>query len=551
MLYSSIMHIPQSKDAFMTGEHELTLRLTAQAGDLSKCVAFYGDRVCPYDPIKVMPAAMSIVASDGIHDYFEAVIDSELTRICYYFQLTDKEGEISYYSESGFDKEIHHDRTQYFQFPYLRRENLGRIPDWSYDIVMYHIFPDSFASGKNHIDRIAKKCTLKDGLTSYGKNGGTIKGITESVSYIASMGFNCIYLNPVFRAASYHKYDIIDYMEIDPCLGDKEDLKRMVSECHKYGIRVILDGVFNHCGSGFFAFRDVLQNQERSKYKDWFYKLNFPVKYTDNPNYETFAYVKEMPKLNTSNTEVVDYFCKVGRYWIKETDIDGWRLDVANEVDHDFWRAFRNAVRAEKKDVFLIGEIWEDSSVWLMGDQFDSTMNYRFSNICRDFFARQKIKVSEFDHQIQGMLMRYSSDVALAQMNFLDTHDIPRFFSSCNGDTCKLKMAVFFLMTAPGVPSVFYGDECCLSGITESEYRQPMQWDCINDDMTEFFRHCITARNNHIELRRGNYRTVLTDDEKKIYMFERSYQDITSKITIDISRKTCSISYNDETVEEF
>lgn len=110
--------------------------------------------------------------------------------------------------------------------------------------------------------------------------------------------------------------------------------------------------------------------------------------YDTIPNYEAFAYVKEMPKLNTGNQEVVDYFCKVGRYWIREADIDGWRLDVANEINHDFWRAFKKAVKEEKDDIFLIGEIWEDSTIWLMGDQFDSTMNYTFSYICREFLQK-------------------------------------------------------------------------------------------------------------------------------------------------------------------
>lgn len=222
--------------------------------------------------------------------------------------------------------------------------------------------------------------------------GGTLKGICENIDYIEKLGINCIYLNPIFEAASYHKYDTIDYFEIDPCLGNKADLKELVQQCHKRGIRVILDGVFNHCGADFFAFRDVRQNGKASRYYNWFYHLPETIQYADPPDYEAFAYVKEMPKLNTGNPEVVEYLCNVGTYWIREADIDGWRLDVANEINHEFWRAFRHAVRAVKEDIFLIGEIWEEAGIWLQGDQFDSTMNYTFSYLCRDFLERENFR---------------------------------------------------------------------------------------------------------------------------------------------------------------
>ena len=196
----------------------------------------------------------------------------------------------------------------------------------------------------------------------------------------------------------------------------------MVAICHRNHIRVILDGVFNHCGSDFFAFKDVLTYGSKSRYYDWFYDMPEPVCYKDPPDYATFAYVKEMPKLNTSNPQLEKYLIDVGTYWIREADIDGWRLDVANEVNHDFWRHFKTAVKAVKPQFFLIGEIWEDAGVWLLGDQFDSTMNYRFSYLCKDFFATRTMTVSEFDAQMHKMIMRYPEQVSLVQMNFLDTH---------------------------------------------------------------------------------------------------------------------------------
>ena len=288
-------------------------------------------------------------------------------------------------------------------------------------------------------------------------------------------------------------------------------------------------------------FLDVLKNGEKSEYCNWFYKLNFPVVYDTIPNYEAFAYVKEMPKLNTGNQEVIDYFCKVGRYWIREADIDGWRLDVANEINHDFWRAFKKAVKEEKDDIFLIGEIWEDSTIWLMGDQFDSTMNYTFSYICREFFAKKIISVSQFDQKIHRMNLRYPEMVTRAQMNFLDTHDVSRFFSDCAGDDRKLRLAVLYMMCAVGIPSVFYGDECGITGITEPEYRKTMQWGC-EDSLIEFYQKCIKIRKNSKALCTGTYETLICEDKNEIYGFARKTKEETIVVIMNMGEKEQKIT---------
>ena len=208
---------------------------------------------------------------------------------------------------------------------------------------------------------------------------------------------------------------------------------------------------------------------------------------------------------------------------MKEAGIDGWRLDVANEINHDFWRHFRSAVRKIKPDAFFIGEIWEDAGTWLTGDQFDSTMNYRFSYLCRDFFAERKMKVSEFDAQIHKMILRYPWQVALAQMNFLDSHDVPRFLSYCGGDRRRMELAFFYLFMSVGIPSVFYGDEQYLMGVTEPEYRQAMPW-TSEDNCYEKFKEWAMLRKYHPALKKGDYHTVLTDDEKGIYAFSREFE---------------------------
>lgn len=519
MQLQAVLHIPLSNYAFALDETSLVIRLRTAKDNVQKCSLYYGDRACEKDPIEMTEIKMKKIASDQLFDYYEAVIEDDYTRVCYYFRLEAGKEQI-FYSGYGFSQEMACQRTQYFQFPYIRREDIPNIPDWAKEMVMYHIFPDSFATGKNMIAEM-ECCVEKEGKVYRSHQGGTLKGILESLDYIAGLGVNCVYLNPIFAAESYHKYDTIDYFRIDPCFGTLEEFKELVRALHERGIRIILDGVFNHCGAGFFAFQDVLEKGEDSPYKDWFYKMEFPVHFEKPLNYEAFAYVKEMPKLNTGNPEVMDYFKKVGTWWIEETGIDGWRLDVANEINHDFWREFRKAVRAVKEDAILIGEIWEDSEVWLQGDQFDSTMNYTFSYICREFFAEHVISLKEFDEKINRMILRYPHPVSAVQMNFLDTHDVPRFLSYCKNGTEDLKQAVFFMMMCVGIPSVFYGDEQLTEGMTEPEYRKPMPWNGRKLEMEAFFEKWIKIRRKFPALQEGRYETVMADEERGIYGFWR------------------------------
>ena len=269
---------------------------------------------------------------------------------------------------------------------------------------------------------------------------------------------------------------------------------------------------------------------------------------TEKLNYAAFAYVRSMPKLNTGNPEVIRYFCDVGRYWIREADIDGWRLDVANEVCHDFWRAFRKAVKEEKPDAFLIGEIWEDAEQWLQGDQFDSAMNYRFVDICKAFFASHDISVDDFDSLLGYMLMRYKKQIAWVQMNMLDSHDVPRFLHFCGGDVRRLKLAALFMMTYVGIPSVFAGDEKAITGATEKEYRAPMVWtdNPVSADLTEYYKKIISIRKEHIGIFSGDVRTVYKDNVKGIYAFSRYNETDEAIVVLNNSDKVQSVRFSPE-----
>lgn len=521
MIKEAILHIPDSSYAFALDEKTVILRLRTKKNDIDRCTLFYGNRVYPTSPVPVQQLPMRKVGADDLFDYYECRLVSGFSRIFYGFLLEDESSQLYYYGDEFHDSVLN-DRTVFYQYAYVRREDIPDVPEWASSAVIYQIFPDSFASDRRSIRMESQTCKTAEGISCSCRCGGTLNGIEKNLDYLNELGINCIYLNPIFTANSYHKYDTADYMSIDPCFGTAQDLKALVAACHRRGIRVLLDGVFNHCGPDFFAFRDVLENGSRSAYTDWFYHLEFPLHCETPPNYAAFAYVPEMPKLNTGNPETAAYFCKVGKYWIEQADIDGWRLDVANEINHDFWRQFRAAIRSVKPDAFLIGEIWEDSPQWLQGDQLDSTMNYRFSNLCRDYFAKRSISAEEFGQHLTAMLLRYKEPMTYAQMNLLDSHDIPRFLSKCGEDARRLKLALFFMLTFVGVPSIFYGDEAGISGTAEAEYRQAMPWQNYpeNGELYQYLKALITLRKRHPSLTSGTFQPVPVKAEG-VFAFRR------------------------------
>lgn len=517
---SAVLHIPLSQYAFASSENCLTIRLRTAKNDLTACTLYYGDRACGTTPVRFYELPMAVVAQDTIYDYYEAVFESPFVRVCYYFRL-EAVGEWSYYYADAFtdklpdlqlDGRMIEGRSEYYQYPFILRSEIYDVPEWFKEAVVYNIFPDSFATGKRCLEESGKAVSLKDAecctesttvIQSKSRLGGSIQGILENLDYIEELGFNCLYLNPIFVAGEYHKYDTLDYYHIDSCLGSDEDFRRLVEEVHTRNMHIVIDGVFNHCSWYFKAFDDVVKYGEASAYRDWFYELTFPVKRPEEgeiPNYACFAYERKMPKLNTANPAVQEYFADVCRYWTEEFGVDGWRLDVANEIDRNFWRRFRQAAKGANPQAVLIGEVWENSETWLRGDAFDSTMNYDFRKHCRDFFALQRIGAEEFAGKIMQMQFRYPTNIMRGQLNLLDSHDVPRFLSICGGAMDRWKAAFVFLMMSPGVPSVFYGDELGISGITENEYRAAMPWNMMEEkrELLDFVRDTICFRNQYV-----------------------------------------------------
>lgn len=522
---STIFHRPLSEYAFATDDTHYVFRLRTGKGEAQSCKFFYADRAIMTPELHFFCVPMPKIREDKYFDWYEVRLETSFERIAYYFQLFDGKDTLCYYGDC-YEMVGTPGRADYFQLPFNHRADRLSVPQWAKEAIVYNIFPDSFADGKQSIS--ANNSNLMQGL------GGTIRGITENIEYIASMGFNCIYLNPIFEAESYHRYDTLDYYQIDPHMGTKDDLYAMISKAHSMGIRVILDGVFNHISSSHFMFQDVLQYGMNSKYYSCFYQL--PPKPTipepgTYPQYTCFSYVSNMPKTNTADPFVRQYFCEVGEYWIREFDIDGWRLDVANELDDGFLRSFRGAVKAAKPDALIVGEVWENAAHYLNGDMLDSAMNYDFRRYCQRFFIEEAVSAETFDTNISTLLLRYKEDALYAQLNLLDSHDVSRYLTLCGQNADKMELSILFQMTFPGMPCVFYGDEKGLCGLSESEYRQAMSWDS-NHPLEDVYRRLITLRKTHAAIRYGDFKTNFASE--KIYSYSRTWADKRITVTMNL-----------------
>ena len=247
------------------------------------------------------------------------------------------------------------------------------VPYWVQDAIFYQIFPDRFADG-DPSNNPPNAHPWGAPPTDWGFQGGDLRGIIDKFNYLLDLGVNALYLNPIFQSSSNHRYNVSDYYAIDPKLGNSSDFRALIDVAHHNGVRVLLDGVFNHSGRGFFAFSDLLENQEKSPYRDWFHVQRFPVDaYSggDAKDYQAWWGFKSLPKLNISNPAVRRYILDVARFWI-EQGADGWRLDVPNEIDDDdFWDEFREVVKSVNSDAYLVGEIWTVDPRWVGESHFD------------------------------------------------------------------------------------------------------------------------------------------------------------------------------------
>ncbi|ABX05711.1 MAG TPA: glycoside hydrolase family 13 protein [Herpetosiphon sp.] len=405
-----------------------------------------------------------------------------------------------------------------------------QTPDWVKHAVFYQIFPERFANGDRTNDP-ANAQPWGTSPTLYNYMGGDLQGIIDKLDYLVDLGINALYLNPIFQATTSHKYNTFDYFKIDPHFGTLETFKTLLNEAHRRGIKVILDAVFNHCGRGFFAFHDVIENGVHSPYTNWFHISRFPIHPYESryaANYRTWWDFRELPKFNTDNPAVRKYLLDVARYWI-ELGIDGWRLDVPNEIDdHNFWREFRTIVKDINPEAYIVGEIWTDGSAWLQGDQFDAVMNYLFRDLCTDFFASYRVRAADFAAGIDHLIVRYQPQVTYVQFNLLGSHDTARFLSVAEeaGKWAleRMKLAVLFKLIFPGAPCIYYGDEIGLHGGKDPDCRRCFPWDqpqTWQTDLQAWTKRWVKFRHEHTALRTGHYATLFADNDMNIFACAR------------------------------
>ena len=417
---------------------------------------------------------------------YSAVLTPAYRRVKYHFEITGG-GESVCLFEDGFVKAAERfpaDRMiQRFIYPWMNRADIMKVPDWAENIVWYQIFPDRFCNGDPSNDPENVVLWREHGsVTNEECFGGDLAGITDKLDYLQNLGINGLYLTPINEAPSNHKYDTTDYTKIDPRFGDEETFKHLVKEAHKRGIRVMLDGVFNHSGYYFAPWQDVLAKGPESEYYDWFMINEWPFdkngQAAKKKQYYTFAFYDSMPKINTNNPKVRKYFVDICANWVENYGIDGIRLDVANEVSHRFCKELHARVKEINPDIYILGEIWHNALPWLRGDEFDAVMNYPLGQSIKDFWIDKSLTNEDFEYTINRCYTSYMQQTNDVLFNLLDSHDTKRLRSDVkNLDEYFAQIAVLFAM--PGSPCIYYGTEIAMEGSYDPDCRRCMPWSDI------------------------------------------------------------------------
>ncbi len=428
-------------------------------------------------------------------------------------------------------------------------------PAWVRDALFYEIFPDRFAGS----ERVTKPGALEPWdapPTMHGFKGGDLLGIVEHLGYLEDLGVTAIYLTPIFQSASNHRYHAYDYLVVDPLLGGDGALRELLDAAHGRGMRVILDGVFNHSGRGFWPFHHVLENGAASPYRGWFHfddaaldagqpLLAYPPPGTPPSalGYRAWWGLAALPKLNTSEPAAREYLLGVAEHWLR-FGIDGWRLDVPEEIDDErFWQDFRRRCRAIRPDAYLVGEIWRVAPEWVHGDRLDALMDYPLTEAILSFAGGSRLDMDvvrghheysahvspldgpAFAGRLVDLLAAYEPEAVAAQLNLLGSHDTPRLRTVLGDDLTGVRLATLIQMTLPGAPCIYYGDEIGIAGGNDPDCRRAFPWDerAWDHDLRAFVRGLVERRASEPALRAGQVNVVAAAGGAVAY--ERSLGD--------------------------
>lgn len=490
----AVFHKPESSFAYATDCDTLAVSLrVAQSDRFEGIEILYNNK---YDFTKTRRTAEMVkCASDGTFSYYRADISLPDARFAYIFRLTQN-GKIYYYSEDGLSGDYNFDFAYYsfFQFPFINSADVAKVVGWAESAVFYQIFVDRFARGDFGKDDGYINTAWDGKIDRRSFTGGDLRGITEKLPYLKALGITALYLTPLFLSASNHKYDVKNYTKVDPQFGDNGKLTELLDAAHGEGIRVVVDCVFNHCDRGHVYFADVEKNGRASKYYDWFL---IDGEYPDyaRGNYACFAHCRNMPKWNTNNSGVRRYLTDIALEYLR-MGFDGLRLDVADEIAHETWRQLRREVKSKYPQALIIGEIWHDSRGWLRGDQLDGVMNYKLQKILADYFGRTPVRAEEAANRMNALLAANTEQANAMALNFLDSHDTPRFFALTGGNRERLLCALCAVVLFPGMPCVFYGTEIPLDGGGDPDCRRQFDWSFKNrtEDYAEKFAAVLSLK---------------------------------------------------------
>ena len=512
------------------------------------------------------PMQLKCLAETARYKFWEIQVKFNLENVKFSFgATTDKKLNI-YYGTSGIANFISPSEKWLYS-----EENFKRhlVPDWVYGGVMYQIFPERF----NYSDTNS----LFEEKVEWGSTpkrlefqGGDLYGIIDKLDYIQNLNVNILYLNPIFLSGSTHRYDTWDHFKVDPKLGGEKALEKLIDELHARKMKIIFDTSLNHVHPKHFAFQDIIKNGEKSKYKDWFtiyeypvhlkhrphlyentYKVGWdgnekeykqylektfleteiPVKNIDDdgpivePSYKSWWGVPDMPKINYSCEDARKWALDVTAFWINNFNIDGWRMDVAKEIDLLFWKDFRNIAKDSNQNVLLFSEIFGDTSQWLQGDMFDGTMNYSFRESMVDYFATKRMNISEFSDSLANLYFMYSFKALSSCQNLLSSHDVKRFLNRCS-DVSSIYGPIFMQATFPGIAGIYYGDEIGLNGGNEPNNREAFPW---NDEgswdinLQNYIREIMNIKSSNNILKYGNFQ--LLPNQNDAIVFRRALKD--------------------------
>lgn len=521
----ALYHRTESNYCYPTSKDEITIRIrVCKDDDISKIYLIYG---CKYDFYAVQhQKEMKIRYEDNLYKYYEVNLILKDVRLTYIFKILSK-GKIYYYSEDGLSSTYDFKLNFYncFQYAYIHESDVHKMIDFMRKGVFYEIFVDRFKIGNKNKDMSYINMKWNGKPTPKSFAGGDLEGVISNLNYLKRLGVNGLYLTPIFKSISNHKYDIEDYFEIDKQFGDEETLKRLVKIAHEKKMKVVLDAVFNHISDRSYFFQDAIKYKKQSKYYDWFI-------FDDKGDYECFSVCKYMPKLNTDNTEVQDYLIKVGKYYIQKFDIDGWRLDVSDEVSHSFWKRFRKELKEVKEDIVLIGENWHDANKYLQGDEFDSIMNYAFTKALLDYLAFNKYSSKQMSEKLNSLLIRNTEQVNRMMLNLMDTHDTLRFYTEINKDLDRYLIALSLLYFYDGVPCLYYGDESLMEGGYDPDSRRGFKKDTSNAAYKLIIELSKLKKNNGF----ANSK-LYVKEENDLLILERIASNCTYRLVINIGNE--------------